>query len=94
MKDHALSPELIGLLAFGAVIAGMILSGFPWTSGRLATRTEGLDSILRAVDQDALVLMQRTRHWAWRRRTPNPKRTSGHILRSSLAPLPRFKHPH
>lgn len=63
MKDHAImSPELIGILAVGAVIAGMILTGFLWTNDRLDTRIEGLDSRLCAVEQNVVILMERTKH--------------------------------
>ena len=57
-----MSPELIGILAVGAVIAGMILTGFLWTNDRLDTRIEGLDSRLRAVEQNVVILMERTKH--------------------------------
>ena len=63
MKDHAIiSPELIGILAVGAVIAGMILIGFLWTNDRLDTRIEGLDSRLLAVEQNVVILMERTKY--------------------------------
>lgn len=57
-----MSPELIGILAVGAVIAGMILIGFLWTNDRLDTRIEGLDSRLRAVEQNVVILMERTEY--------------------------------
>ena len=57
-----MSPELIGILAVGAVIAGMILIGFLWTNDRLDTRIEGLDSRILAVEQNVVILMERTKY--------------------------------
>lgn len=63
MKKHSvMSPELIGILAVGVSLAGLMLTGFLYTNNRLDSRIDGLDARLRTVERNQTVLLERTKH--------------------------------
>lgn len=55
-KHSVMSPEMIGILAVGAALGAMMLTGFIWTNNRIGSVDDRLDK----VEQNQAMLLDRT----------------------------------